>query len=66
MAQTLLQLCQQASREMGINAPSTIISNTAQYAISLLNLINGVGQQLVTEHPWQGLDIQYRFTTVFY
>jgi len=66
MAQTLLALCQQASREMGINAPSTIISNTAQYAVSLLNLINGVGQQLVTEHPWQGLDIEYRFTTVFY
>lgn len=63
---TLLALCQQASREMGINAPSTIISNTAQYAVSLLNLINGVGQQLVTEHPWQGIDIEYRFTTVFY
>ena len=66
MAATLLALCQQSSREMGINAPSTIISNTAQYAISLLNLINGVGQQLVTEHPWQGIDIEYRFTTVYY
>ena len=66
MAQTLLQLCQQASREMGIAAPATIISNTAQLAVSYLNLINGVGQQLVTEHPWQGLDIEYRFTTVFY
>jgi len=66
MAQTLLQLCQQASREMGIAAPATIISNSAQLAVSYLNLINGVGQQLVTEHPWQGLDIEYRFTTVFY
>ena len=66
MAQTLLQLCQQASREMGIAAPATIISNTAQLAVSLLNLINGVGQQLVTEHEWQKLDIEYRFTTVFY
>ena len=66
MPQTLLQLCQQASREMGIAAPATIISNTAQLAVSYLNLINGVGQQLVTEHPWQGLDIEYRFTTVFY
>jgi len=63
---TLLAVCQQASREMGINAPATIISNTAQYAVSLLNLVNGVGQQLVTEHPWQGIDIEYRFTTVFY
>ena len=66
MAQTLLQLCQQASREMGIAAPATIISNTAHLAVTYLNLINGVGQQLVTEHPWQGLDIEYRFTTVFY
>lgn len=66
MAQTLLQLCQQSAREMGIQAPATIISNTNFLAVTLLNLINGVGQQLVTEHPWQGITIEYRFTTVYY
>lgn len=66
MSQTLLQLCQQASRELGNPAPATIISNTDNYAVTLLNLINGVGQQLVTEREWQGITIEYRFTTVFY
>ena len=66
MSATLLAISQQASREMGISAPATIVSNSAQYAVSLLNLVNGVGQQLVTEHPWQGIDIEYRFTTTYY
>ena len=66
MTQSLLAICQQASREMGKTAPATIISNTDLYAVQLLNLVNSVGQQLVTEHQWQGITKEYRFTTVFY
>jgi len=66
MTQSLLALCQQASRELGNPAPATIISNTDNYAVTLLNLVNGVGQQLVTEHQWQRITKEYRFTTVFY
>lgn len=63
MAQTLLQICQQASREMGIAAPATIISNTDLYAVQLLNLLNGIGQDLVHEHEWQGLQREHSFST---
>jgi len=66
MTQSLLAVCQQASRELANPAPATIISNTDNYAVTLLNLVNGVGQQLMTEHQWQGLTKEYRFTTVFY
>lgn len=67
MAQTLLQLVDQAYAELALGpVPATVIGNTNLDVISLLNQINGVGQQLVREHPWQALDIQYRFTTVFY
>lgn len=66
MTQSLLAVVQQASRELGNPAPATVISNTDNYAVTLLNLVNGVGQQLVTEHQWQGITKEYRFTTVFY
>ena len=66
MAQTLLQVCQQASREMGITAPATIIANTDLYAVQLLNLFNGLGQDLAREHDWQRLQTEYLFSTVFF
>ena len=66
MAQTLLAICQQASREMGITAPATIISNTDLYAVQLLNLFNGLGQDLAREHDWQGLTREHSFSTEFY
>ena len=66
MAQTLLQICQQASREMGISAPATIIGNTDLYAVQLLNLFNGLGQDLAREYDWQGLTREHSFSTEFY
>ena len=66
MAQTLLQVCQQASREMGITAPATIIANTDLYAVQLLNLFNGIGQDLAREYDWQGLTREHSFSTEFY
>ena len=66
MAQTLLAICQQASREMGIAAPATIISNTDLYAVQLLNLLNGIGQDLAREHEWQGLTREHSFSTENY
>lgn len=65
MAQTLLQLCTQASAEMGIVAPATIVSNTALYPVQLLNLINGVGQDLQREYNWQRCTLEHSFTTEF-
>lgn len=60
--QTLLQVCSQASREMGITAPTTIISNSDLYAVTLLNLYNGIGQDLAREHDWQALQREHSFS----
>lgn len=66
MALTLLQLVDQAVGEMGVQQPSTVISNTTLYVIQMLNLANGLGQNLSREHDWQRQDIIYNFPTVFY
>lgn len=66
MALTLLQLVSQASSEMGIQAPATVISNTTLYVIQMLNLANGLGQNLTREHDWNRQDIIYNFPTVYY
>lgn len=66
MAQTLLQLVNQAQSEMGIAVSSTVISNTTLSVIQQLNLLNGVGQDLQREFQWQGITKEYRFTTVYY
>ncbi len=63
---TLLQLVDQATGELGVQQPSTVISNTALYVIQMLNLVNGLGQNLSREYDWQGFDKEYRFTTVYY
>lgn len=66
MAQTLLQLVNQAQSELGITASATVISNTTQSVIQQLNIINGLGQDLAREWEWNGINKEYRFTTVYY
>lgn len=66
MALTLLQLVDQVAGEMGVQQPATVISNTTLYVIQMLNLANGLGQNLSREHDWQRQDIIYNFPTVFY
>ncbi len=63
---TLLQLVDDAANEMGLAAPSTVISNTNQQVVQWLGLAQGVGNSLMREHQWEFADIEYRFTTVFY
>lgn len=66
MALTLLQLVDQAAGEMGVQQPATVISNTTLYVIQLLNLSNGLLQNLSREHNWQRQLTYYQFTTVYY
>ena len=66
MAQTLLQLVDQAAAEMGVQAPATVISNTTLYVIQMLNLINGLGNDILRDYEWQGTDKLHTFSTVFY
>lgn len=67
MAQTLLQLVDQAWDEMALGStPATVISNTDTAVVQMLRLINGIGLELVREHEWQAISKEYRFTTVYY
>lgn len=63
---TLLQLVQQASQEMGLASPSSVISNQTQDVVQTLALINAVGNELRTQYDWQRINKEYRFTTVYY
>ena len=66
MAQTLLQLVNAAERELGFTASTTVIDNTDEQAVQFLNLLNGLGVDMVREHDWQGLQTEYLFSTVFF
>lgn len=60
----LLQLVQQATREMGLPVPTAVASNTATDTQQQMGLLNAAGMELVREHQWELLDKEYRFTTL--
>ena len=62
---TLLQLVQQATGEMGLSVPTTVMGNTSADVIQLQYLTNAVGYELLREHPWQALNTEYRFFSQF-
>lgn len=66
MAYTLLQLVQQASKEMGLASPSTAAANTATDVVQLVALSNAVGSELARQYDWQYLGKEHTFSTVFY
>lgn len=63
---TMLQLVQQATGELGLSVPSTVISNTNTDVIQILRLINACGYEIQRKHEWQALTTEYRFSTVYY
>lgn len=63
MSATLLSIVQQASGEMGLAVPSTVIGNTVQDVVQLLYLANGLGNSLSREHPWQAMNKAHTFQT---
>jgi len=65
MAATLLQIVQQASVEMNLPLPSSVISNTAQNVQQLYYLANAVGYEIQREYDWQKLVIPYQFNTEY-
>ena len=66
MASTLLQLVDQATAEMGLSIPSTVINNSQADVVQILYLTNAVGNELARQHQWQAIDKEYTFTTTFY
>lgn len=61
MALTLLQLVQQASAEMGLAIPNSVVGNTAADTQQMYYLANAMGNELAREYPWEALNTEYRF-----
>jgi hypothetical protein len=63
MSSTMLQLVQQTAAELNLSVPSYVIGNQSQDVQQILALMNGAGYDLVKEHDWQALELEYRFYT---
>jgi hypothetical protein len=59
----MLQLVQQTTAELNLAVPSYVIGNPSQDVQQILALMNGAGYELLKEHDWQALQVQYRFYT---
>lgn len=62
MAKTLLQLVQDACRDVGQPRPSVISSATEETPLRMLRLLNEAGQQLIKDHDWNALSSVVTFT----
>ena len=63
MSQTMLQLVQQVTAELNLAVPTYVAGNTNQDVQQVLALMNASGYELVKEHDWQALELEYRFYT---
>lgn len=60
---TLLTICQNVAREVGITVPSSIVGNTAKEATVLLRFAERTGDQIAQAHDWTVLLLEHTFTT---
>jgi hypothetical protein len=63
MSYTMLQLVQQVTAELNLAVPTYVQGNTNQDVQQILALMNRAGFDLVKEHDWQALELEYRFYT---
>jgi hypothetical protein len=63
MSYTMLQLVQQVTAELNLAVPTYVQGNTSQDVQQILALMNRAGFDLVKEHDWQALELEYRFYT---
>lgn len=63
MSYTMLQLVQQVTAELNLAVPTYVAGNTSQDVQQILALMNRAGYDLVKEHDWQALELEYRFYT---
>jgi hypothetical protein len=59
----MLELVQQVSAELNLAVPTYVQGNTSQDVQQILALMNRAGYDLVKEHDWQALELEYRFYT---
>jgi hypothetical protein len=63
MSYTLLELIQQTTAELNLAVPTYVIGNPSQDVQQILALMNRAGYDLIKEHNWQALELEYRFYT---
>jgi hypothetical protein len=63
MSSTMLTLVQQVSAELNLAVPTYVAGNTNQDVQQILALMNRAGYDLIKEHNWQALELEYRFYT---
>ena len=63
MSSNLLQLVQQVTSELNLAVPTFVVGNTSQDVQQILALMNRAGYDLIKEHNWQALELEYRFYT---
>ena len=59
----MLQLVQQVTSELNLSVPTYVAGNTNQDVQQILALMNRAGYDLIKEHDWQALELEYRFYT---
>lgn len=68
MSKTLLSLVQTVRGELGLTVPNTVVSTSDNDILTTLALLNAAGEEIVnmkTGAPWQALNVEYRFTTLY-
>jgi hypothetical protein len=63
MSSTMLELVQQVTSELNLAVPTYVAGNTSQDVQQILALMNRAGYDLIKEHDWQALELEYRFYT---
>jgi hypothetical protein len=63
MSYNLLELVQQVTAELNLAIPTYVAGNPNQDVQQILALMNRAGYDLVKEHDWQALELEYRFYT---
>ena len=63
MSQTMLQLVNQVQAELNLATSTSVAGNPNTDVQQILALMNGAGYELLKEHDWQALQVQYRFYT---
>jgi hypothetical protein len=63
MSSTMLQLVNQVQAELNLAVSTSVAGNPNTDVQQILALMNGAGYDLLKEHDWQALQVQYRFYT---
>lgn len=59
---TLLEIVQDACKDVGQPRPSLVVSATTETPLRMLRLLNKAGQQLIKDHDWNALTDVETFT----